>query len=153
MKKILLIIFAVVLNFACKKNATPMITMPVDQYNLINIETEDLLNIKNAKSKGHIVVNFKSGDFTGKFKGIKFSGNFDIKSTSAGVTKGFNYQIGLGFLRKDESTSKDDEQFFNKIVNATNIFVSPNTLANTQFVTLKISSEDTKGSLKFVMIK
>jgi hypothetical protein len=153
MKKIFLLVFLLVFCGACKKKSFPMISMPVDKYNLIASDLEDFSTIKNPKSKGSIIINFKSGDFNGKYKGINFSGNFEIKSTSAGVTKGFNYQIGLGFMRKDESTSKDDEKFFNKLINATNIFVSPNSLINTQFVTLKISTEDTKGSLKFVMLK
>ena len=140
---------------ACQKSQHPIISMPVDKYKLLSKNSEDLVWIASAykKSKVDFVMDFKTGEFSGKYKEINYKGAFDIKKISSGFAKGFNYRVELAYMSKDETTEKHAEAFFQSIINCNRIFVSPDRLVDSQYVKMEFSGEDESEKLIMYLLK
>jgi hypothetical protein len=136
---VLLILLTLV---ACKPQKPMQISLPKNVYRLVKTTPEDLEDLKKVivKSKTSMEIDFDSGEFTGLFEKIKFNGKYKINRVSAGISKGFNYELELEALQTDATTTKSQEKFFEHIVNASTIFVGPNKLYKPEYMEMRVKS-------------
>jgi hypothetical protein len=140
---------------ACQKKNHPVITMPTEIYRLLDTSSEDLAELKKqwGKSKIQIEIDFKTGEFHGFYKKIAFSGNYDIQKVTSGLVKGFNYKVELAYLTKDGSENAKLDEFIEKLAKCERIFVTPDKLIDSQFVTAEFKSTEESDKLMFVLMK
>lgn len=142
-----------ILVLSCKKNTTPLISMPVEKYKLVKFQDENLAKlIKSYKrANNEFVINFNNGEFKGIFEKINFKGKYDIKKVSSGFSNGFNYEVELAFLSKDVSSSTIVDAYFSDLISTTKIFVSPNKLNQPDYMVLKMGNKTKSDNLKLIM--
>ena len=155
MKKIALLFAFISLITACQKKSHPTITMPTEKYRLLPKSTEDLVELKSQwkKSKIEIEMDFKTGEFKGFYKKTPFSGKYDIQKVTSGFVKGFNYKVELAYLNKDGSENAKLDEFVEKLAKCERIFVTPDKLIDSQFVTAEFKSAEEGDKLMFVLLK
>ena len=141
--------------FSCHKKNQPVIAMPTEKYRLLSKSTENLADLKMLwnKSKIEIEVDYKTGDFKGFYKKTAFSGKYDIQKVTSGFVKGFNYKVELAYLSKEGSENARFDEFVEKLAKCERIFVTPDRLVDSQFVTAEFKSAEESGTLLFVMMK
>ncbi|WP_255077206.1 hypothetical protein [Lacihabitans sp. CCS-44] len=129
--------------------------MPTEKYRLLPKSTEDLVELKSQwkKSKIEIEMDFKTGEFKGFYKKTAFSGKYDIQKVTSGFVKGFNYKVELAFLTKDGSENAKLDEFVEKLAKCERIFVTPDKLIDSQFVTAEFKSAEESDKLMFVLLK
>ena len=129
--------------------------MPTEKYRLLPKSTEDLVELKSQwkKSKIEIEMDFKTGDFKGFYKKTAFSGKYDIQKVTSGFVKGFNYKVELAYLTKDGSENAKLDEFVEKLAKCERIFVTPDKLIDSQFVTAEFKSAEESDRLMFVLLK
>lgn len=129
--------------------------MPTEKYRLLPKSTEDLVELKSQwkKSKIEIEMDFKTGDFKGFYKNTAFSGKYDIQKVTSGFVKGFNYKVELAYLTKDGSENVKLDEFIEKLAKCERIFVTPDKLIDSQFVTAEFKSGEESDKLMFVLLK
>ncbi|MCP9754831.1 hypothetical protein EGI26_06605 [Lacihabitans sp. CCS-44] len=155
MKKIAFFFAFLSLISGCQKKNHPTITMPTEKYRLLPKSTEDLVELKSQwkKSKIEIEMDFKTGEFKGFYKKTAFSGKYDIQKVTSGFVKGFNYKVELAFLTKDGSENAKLDEFVEKLAKCERIFVTPDKLIDSQFVTAEFKSAEESDKLMFVLLK
>lgn len=155
MKKIALFFAFLTLFTACQKKNHPTITMPTEKYRLLPKSTEDLVELKSQwkKSKIEIEMDFKTGEFKGFYKKTAYSGKYDIQKVTSGFVKGFNYKVELAYLTKDGSENSKLDEFVEKLAKCERIFVTPDKLIDSQFVTAEFKSAEEGDKLMFVLLK
>ena len=149
------ILISITLLLACQKKNHPVIVMPTEKYRLLNTSSEDLAELKKqwGKSKIELEIDFKSGYFKGLYKKTVFSGKYDVQKVTAGLVKGFNYKVELAYLTKDGSENAKLDEFVEKLAKCERIFVTPDKLIDSQFVTAEFKSGEESDKLMFVLLK
>jgi hypothetical protein len=129
--------------------------MPTEKYRLLPKSTEDLVELKSQwkKSKIEIEMDFKTGEFKGFYKKTAFSGKYEIQKVTSGFVKGFNYKVELAYLTKDGSENAKLDEFVEKLAKCERIFVAPDKLIDSQFVTAEFKSAEESDKLMFVLLK
>jgi hypothetical protein len=151
--------FSVLISFtlllACQKKNNPIIAIPTEKYRLLNTSSEDFAELKKqwGKSKIELEIDFKSGDFKGMYKKTAFSGKYDVQKVTSGLVKGFNYKVELAYLTKDGSENAKLDEFVEKLAKCERIFVTPDKLIDSQFVTAEFKSGEESKKLMFVLLK
>jgi hypothetical protein len=155
MKYFWTVLLGIGLLSACQKKNHPVITMPTEIYRLLDTSSEDLAELKKqwGKSKIEIEMDFKTGDFKGFYKKKAFSGKYDIQKVTSGLVKGFNYKVELAYLTKDGSENAKLDEFVEKLAKCERIFVTPDKLMDSQFVTAEFKSGEESDKLMFVLMK
>jgi hypothetical protein len=155
MKKIALFFAFLSIFSACQKKNHPTITMPTEKYRLLDTSSEDLAELKKQwkKSKIGIEIDFKTGEFKGFYKKTAFSGKYDIQKVTSGFVKGFNYKVELAYLTKDGSENAKLDEFVEKLAKCERIFVTPDKLIDSQFVTAEFKFSEETNKLMFVLLK
>lgn len=129
--------------------------MPTEKYRLLTKSTEDLAELKSQwkKSKIEMEMDFKTGEFKAFYKKTVFSGKYDIQKVTSGFVKGFNYKVELAYLTKESSENTKLDEFVEKLAKCERIFVTPDKLIDSQFVTAEFKSADESDKLMFVLLK
>lgn len=155
MKYFWAILISFTLLLACQKKSHPFITMPTEKYRLLDRSSEDLAELKKqwGKSKIELEIDFKTGAFTGMYKKTAFSGKYDIQKVTSALVKGFNYKVELAYLTKDGSKNTKLDEFVEKLAKCERIFVTPDKLIDSQFVTAEFKSGEESNKLMFVLLK
>ncbi len=155
MKYLSSVLISFTLLLACQKNNHPVIAMPTEKYRLLNTSSEDFAELKKqwGKSKIELEIDFKSGDFKGMYKKTAFSGKYDVQKVTSGLVKGFNYKVELAYLTKDGSENAKLDEFVKKLAKCERIFVTPDKLIDSQFVTAEFKSGEESKKMMFVLLK
>ncbi|HLO42990.1 MAG TPA: hypothetical protein VK175_01580 [Leadbetterella sp.] len=155
MKNVIYALFFLVFLSSCQKKSHPVITMPTEKYRLLNTSSEDLAELKKqwGKSKIELEIDFKTGEFKGFYKKTAFSGKYDIQKVTSGFVKGFNFKVELAYLTKDGSENAKLDEFVEKLAKCERIFVTPDKLIDSQFVTAEFKSAEEGDKLMFVLLK
>jgi hypothetical protein len=155
MKNVISALFFLVFLSSCQKKNHLVIIMPTEKYRLLNTSSEDLAELRKqwGKSKIELEIDFKTGDFKGFYKKTAFSGKYDIQKVTSGLVKGFNYKVELAYLTKDGSENAKLDEFVEKLAKCERIFVTPDKLIDSQFVTAEFKSGEDSNKLMFVLLK
>lgn len=155
MKKAIIILICFGLFTSCHKKQRPLITMPVEKYKLLAKPSEDLIELKKLwdKSKVAFEMDFSTGEFKGVYKKKSYSGKYDIQKVSSGFVKGFNYKVELAYLGTDESEDVQFDKFINKLARCRRIFVKPDRLIDSQYVTAELRTDDESEKLLFLLLR
>ncbi|KPM46897.1 hypothetical protein [Jiulongibacter sediminis] len=107
--------------------------------------------LQNAlNSTQYIEVDMDSGELNGVFNSNKFKAWYDIKNTSSGFVKGFNYTLVLGYLQRDVVNSSGFNELTNGLARANRFYFYPDVLAAPRWHFIEIMIPD---SPKLVFVR
>ncbi len=150
MRTLTLLMLPLFLAAGCRK---PLANGMTEQYRLAGKNEKKSPDQYWDKSKSWITVDTETGDFKGSFRGAHFSGNYIIKRVSSGFSKGFIYQVELGFLEKPADLSASAEDFFRQLSEGRKLYFYPDKLHAPEWVFLEISSPGNPDPVKFILKK
>ncbi len=118
-----------------------------ETYFLVTDQVFEEKNYNVYVEKGNkLAFDTENGKLMGSFEKRKFSGNYIIKRTSSGFSKGFYYTVDFGFLQRDFTNQLAYNQYTLSLININRFYFYPDNLANTRWDFLEL--QDTNGAKK-----